>query len=214
TEKSELEKFEKSHQHLELVIKGLLRSYDGIFDYPSVIREAELAKFLSIKKEILISCLKEIKSFGIIDYIPQNEKSQITFLENRVNSEELIINESNILKRKKAFEKRLNALLQYIKQAHNCRSKMIADYFDDKNVKQCGICDNCLRDKKIIISNEEFEQISNGIKNIIKRGVITSEQMMNELSGHKQNKVKKILNFLLEENLISVNREGMLKRKV
>ncbi|MEP6597543.1 MAG: ATP-dependent DNA helicase RecQ [Ginsengibacter sp.] len=212
-EKSELEEFEKNHAHLEPVIKGLLRSYEGIFDYPAAIRESQLAKFLSIKKDTLILYLEEIKKSGIIDYMPQNEKPQIVFLENRVNSNDLNINEKTIFNRKEAFEKRLAAMVAYTRQTHNCRSKMIAVYFDDENVKRCGICDNCLREKNNIITKEEFENISAGIKNAISGKEINMEQLTKELPGFEQYKIKKILNFLLEENLLSINQEGLIKKK-
>ncbi len=211
--KSEIEELEKSHSYLEPVIKGLLRSYDGIFDYPTPIKENELAKFLSLQKDALISYLKEIKKFGIIDYTPQNESPQITFLENRVNVDDLIINEKNILQRKKAFEKRLTALIEYINQAYTCRSKMIAGYFDDKNIRQCGICDNCLRNKEIIVTNEEFRKINDGIKNLISRAEMTTEELIRNLPGFNQKKIKKILNFLVEENLLEVTQKGELRNK-
>ncbi|MEO6288447.1 MAG: ATP-dependent DNA helicase RecQ, partial [Ginsengibacter sp.] len=212
-ERSELDGFEKSQQHLEPLIKGLLRSYDGIFDYPTTIRETELAKFLSLKKEVLVSYLNELKGFGMIEYIPQKEMPQITFHEDRVSTDDLVINEENILKRKKAFEMRLNAILGYISQHHVCRSKMIAGYFNDKIAKKCGICDNCLREKKIVISSEEFKKISDNIRHIATRKAISTEQLLKEMSGFNKNKIKKILNFLLEENLISVNQQGMIGKK-
>ena len=162
-EKSELIAFEKSYPQYDEVIKGLLRSYEGIFDYPCSINETQLAKFISIKKEKLVASLNEINKMGIIDYTPQKEKPQIHFLQNRVNSNDLVINEKNILKRKQAFEKRLHAILFYTKNQTRCRSKMIADYFNDQDVKRCGICDNCIRDKQIIITTEEFNAIKEGI---------------------------------------------------
>ncbi len=210
-EKPALEEFEKTHPHLDNVIKGLLRSYDGIFDYPTAIRETQLAKFLSIKKEVLTAHLAEIKKFGIIDYVPQKEKPQITFSQNRVNTDNLVINEKNILKRKHAFESRLSAIVSYIKDGATCRSKMIGGYFDDKNVKRCGICDNCLREKNLAITKEEFKNISVGIGNILSDKEIDSNQLLKELEGFNHDKIKKVLNFLLEENLLSVSNSGMLK---
>ncbi len=211
--KSEIEEFEKSHPHLEPVIKGLLRSYDGVFDYPTVIKENDLAKFLTLQKDVLISRLEEIKRFGIIDYVSQNEKPQLTFLENRVNSDDLVINEKNILKRKKAFDGRLKAIIEYISEVHDCRSKMIAAYFNDKNVKRCGVCDNCLRSKKIIITTDEFKNISDRIKNIISENEMDTENLLRRLPGFNQHKIKKILNFLLEEDLLKVTQEGILKNR-
>src|SRR5690606_30088081 len=43
TDKDELSVFEKSYPQYDEVVKGLLRSYDGIFDFPAAINESRLA---------------------------------------------------------------------------------------------------------------------------------------------------------------------------
>ena len=213
TEKTAMELFEKTYPQYTPVIKGLLRSYEGIFDYPCSIHEARLAKFISIKKEKLMSDLKEIKRLGIIDYSPQKEKPQIQFLRNRVNTADLVINQKNVLKRKHAFEKRLSAIINFIRNHNTCRSKMIAAYFNDTNVKRCGICDNCLREKNLTITKQEFEKIRNGIKSAISERPVNSEQLIRNMPGFKENKIRKILNFLQEEDQVSITEEGLIKMR-
>jgi ATP-dependent DNA helicase RecQ len=213
TGKPEMELFEKTYPQYDAVIKGLLRSYEGIFDYPSSINETHLSKFISVKKEKLIAHLIEIKKMGIIDYTTQKENPQIKFLQNRVNTSDLVINQKNVLKRKLAFEKRLHAIIKYIRDHHTCRSKMIASYFSDLNVKRCGICDNCLHHKNLTISKEEFEKIREGIENLISLKPANSKQLINEMQGFKQNKILKILHFLQEENIVSITEDGFIKMK-
>jgi len=211
--RSALQEFEKSYPQFDDVIKGLLRSYEGIFDYPCSINETQLSKFVSIKKEKLIDQLQEIHRMGIIEYNPQKEKPQIMFLQNRVNSKDLVINEKNILKRKQAFETRLNAILYYTKNQNRCRSKMIASYFNDNAVKRCGICDNCLRDKKVVILTEEFNTIRDGIRDIIKINPVSLTILVQHLSFVKKNKILKILTYLQEENEVTISKEGLIKLK-
>jgi ATP-dependent DNA helicase RecQ len=210
--KSELHEFEKTYPQFDEVIKGLLRSYEGIFDYSCSINETQLAKFISVKKEKLIILLHEIHQRGIIEYTPQKEKPQIIFLQNRVNSNDLFINEKNILKRKQAYITRLNAILDYIKDKNKCRSKMIASYFNDHEVKRCGICDNCIRQKKIEISDEEFNAIKNGIKKAAINPV-SLEELLQQLSSFQKKKVVKILTFMQEENKMRVSKEGLIQQK-
>jgi ATP-dependent DNA helicase RecQ len=213
TEKTELELFEKAYPQFTHLIKGLLRSYEGIFDYPCAINASKLAKFISEKKEKLIAHLRELKGLGIIDYTPQNEKPQIHFLVNRVATADLVINQKNISKRKHAFEKRLSAIINFIRNQNTCRSKLIATYFNDKSVKRCGICDNCLKEKDIKITTDEFKNIRNGIKSVLSERPVNSEQLMKSMHGFKENKIMKILNFLQEEEQVSVTKEGLIKIK-
>ncbi|MEO6639058.1 MAG: ATP-dependent DNA helicase RecQ [Ginsengibacter sp.] len=209
-ERAALEEFEKTHSHLDHVVKGLLRSYDGIFDYPTAIREVQLAKFLSVKKEVIIRSLIELQKFGLINYVPQKETPQVIFSQNRVNADNLIINEKNILKRKQAYENRMGAMINYVKEDYACRSTMIATYFNDKNVSRCGICDNCLREKNLVISNDEFNSISNNIRHFTSKKEIDIKQLFEALPAINQNKIKKVLHFLIEENIVSVSTTGLL----
>jgi len=213
TDKNSLNLFEQSYPQYDDIIKGLLRSHDGIFDFPSVINETQLAKFISIKKEELQKKLTKLKEMGIIDYIPQKEKPQIYFLKNRVKTDDLFINERNILLRKKNFEKRLDAIIHFMKNKRECRSKMIAFYFNDDKVRQCGICDNCLKNKNIQLSNEEFESIASAIKGATFKMQIPYSDLFQKLSSFKENKIWKVLTFLQEENIITINDEGMIKLK-
>lgn len=211
--KSDLEQFEISYPHYNEVIKGLLRFYEGIFDYQASINEAQLAKFIAIKEEDLVALLHQIQKMAIIKYTPQKEKPQILFLKNRVNAADLVINEKRLLKRKQAFETRLSAMTGYVTNQNRCRSEMIADYFNDKSVKPCGICDNCLAIKKLAISNEEYNAIKDGVKKVISTKAVSLKQLLQELSSFKQDKIMKTMTFLQEENQVTVSPDGLIRLK-
>lgn len=213
TEKSAMETFLTTYPEYDPVVKSLLRSYEGIFDYPCFINETHLAKFVSVDKEKLIADLNRIKIMGIIDYTPQKENPQITFIENRVKTSDLVINQKNILKRKQAFEKRLQAIIKYIANQNSCRSKIIAAYFNDHYVKGCGICDNCLRERNITISRDEFESIRSGIERSISVKPANPEDLLQQLKGFKKHKIWKILHYLQEENIVSVTEDGLIHIK-
>ena len=211
TDRSEIELFEKSYPQYDQIIKGLLRSYEGIFDYPASIDEFRLASFISFSKEKLISALHELNKFGIIEYIPKRESPQIRFLENRVNTSDLVINETNIHRRKSAFKKRLQAIIDYAKIQMECRSRFIAVYFNDFSLKPCGVCDNCLRKKESTISKEEFEKIRTGIQKTISSQPTSANQLFKQLSGYKKNNILEILDYLQLENKISITSDGLIR---
>src|SRR5690348_1438939 len=215
TDKLELDIFERNYPQYEPVIKGLLRSYNGIFDYPALINEFNLARFIAMPKEKVIAELYDLQKIGIIDYTPQKEKPQITFLRNRVATADLAINQKDLKKRKNAYEQRLNAMISYIKEPR-CRSITIANYFNDFSVNQCGICDNCLTEKNISVSKEEFEKIMTGIKNSLLNAPLSFDELKIKLQPFKQSHIKKVLHFLQQEHIVKITQDGLidLKREV
>lgn len=213
TNREELETFEKSYPQYEDILKALLRSYEGVFDYPASIKEEQLSRFLSIKREILHCRLVELHGFGMIEYTPQKERPQVIFLHDRTKAENLFINEKNLLKRKIAFEKRVDAMIRFIQNTSRCRSEMIAVYFNDHTTRRCGICDNCIRDKNISISEEEFEKISTEIRHAINETKMDLPSMYKRLSGFRQNKILKVITWLQSENKIIITKAGFIREK-
>jgi len=211
TDKLQLDLFEKSHPQYVALLKALLRSYDGIFDFPCFINDMQLSKDLALKKETLHQLLIELNQYQVINYTPQKEKPQVYFLHNRVKHDDLFINEKNILKRKNAYEKRMNAMIAYTLNKMQCRSKMIGKYFNDIQLANCGICDNCLN-KKHNISNEDFKTISSAIKELSYKPVAAGE-IFNGLPSFKKSEIRKVIMFLQEENIISVSSDGLIIAK-
>ncbi len=213
TNKNELEQFEQAYPEYEALIKGLLRSYDGIFDYPAFINEEQLSRFISLKKEKVISDLSDLRKMGIIEYTPQNEKPRILFLQNRTATADLRVNQQHIRKRKHAAEERLNAIIGYTKEIYRCRSKMLGNYFNDFSIGRCGICDNCLNEKSLVIEKEEFEKIMAEIRDSVSGGGLSLEQVLKKIHSVSSKKIKRVLHFLQEEDIVKITEEGLIQLK-
>ncbi len=211
--KNDLYEFEKANPEFVPVIKGLLRSYEGIFDYPAAISETQLAKFIQTNQEKLTGDLKRLRFLGVIDYNVLKDKPQILFLQNRMDTQDFSINMVNINKRKIAFEKRIRGMITYINKTVICRSKMIGNYFNDVSIKPCDICDNCIYEKNLIIAKEEFENICSMIYNIIDNRSITVKELLLNLVKFKKNKVWKVLNYLQSENKLIITRDGSIGKR-
>jgi ATP-dependent DNA helicase RecQ len=119
--RDDLTEFEKMHSEAEPLLKGLLRSYEGIFDYPATVYESQLAKFIKTDTDTIKRQLRLLSDHGIIAYAPQKDIPQITLLQNRMYADNYSINMVNYLKRKKNFEERVAAMLLYIKNTTQCR---------------------------------------------------------------------------------------------
>ena len=102
-------------------------------------------------------------------------------------------------------------MIHFCTLKNECRSVAIGFYFNGKYLPLCGICDNCLRDKKEYISGEEFNSISTEIKKILNKEAMTVQNIIDHLSDVKEEKIWKVLKFLQDEEKIIVNKEGILK---
>ena len=203
-----LEDVEKTHPTIELTLKTLLRSYTGILNNLVSISEKQIAKISHQPYEKVSDDLKILNQLSIIRYIEKKETPQIYFINNRADIESLNINHEAYFKRKKQFEKRLENFIQYINEKENCRSKIIADYFNAPAKPYCGICDNCLNKKKLEISAKEFEEIAQQIKQKLDKNVIETKSLIAALNHINKQKLWKVIMFLQEEKIITIDFEN------
>ncbi len=211
-EKDQLSAFETQYPLLESLIKGLLRSYEGIFDFEAVINEAQLAKFIQKPLADVLMQLVQLHQYGIVNYTTRKDKPQITLLQNRMYADSFVINLADYLKRKDQFECRVLAIIKYVQETIICRSQQIAAYFNDKGVKACGICDNCINQNDLVISKEEFEWISAEILKQIANQAVPPGEMIKNMEGIKKEKFWKVTNFLQAEKKVTITKDGAIDK--
>lgn len=211
--KDYLYQFEQSHPLLEPVLKTLLRAYEGIFDHTCFISELQIARLLKKHVDEIKHQLTELNSAGIIEYTPRKNSPQLYLLRNRIRAEDLSINMAAFHQRKERFENRVKEMMRYIKEEAECRSRIIGSYFGDKKMRSCGICDNCLRQKAITLSKEEFENIHSRILDITKNERLPIKELMVKLSGIKKEKAWKVIEFLHAEKKIETDPTGLVRSK-
>ena len=213
TSKDYLYAFETEHPELEPLIKTLLRAYEGIFDQPVSVSEKMLAGLIKTDADEIKKQLTQLHQAGIISYQPQKDSPQLLLFRNRIRAEDMVINMVAYEKRKEEFQKRVKQMVSYVKEETECRSRIIGAYFGDSNIRSCGICDNCIRQRSSSLSKEEFEALHHRIINIIKYESLHTRDLLLKLSGVKKEKAWKVLEFLQAENEIEVDESGLIRLK-
>ena len=104
-------------------------------------------------------------------------------------------------------------MINYLHERAECRSKIIASYFGDDKVASCGICDNCLQQKSIRLSKEEFDDINNRIVNSVKEHSIQTKDLLQRLGGINKEKAWRVLSYLQAENKIEMDHAGWIRLK-
>ena len=213
TNKEYLYQFEKDHSYLEPLIKALLRAYEGVFEYPASISENTIAFLLKKEKTEIKNQLIQLHRYNLIEYIPQKDSSQLLLLRARIKADDLAIDMQAFNKRKERFAGRVRSMIQYVHETTECRSKLIGSYFGDHALNDCGICDNCLRQRPIHLSKEEFDSINSRIVNSMKDQSIHTKELLQQLKGIKKEKAWKVLHHLHAENKIELDKAGWVRLK-
>ena len=213
TDKYTINNVENVYPNIDATMKALLRTYEGIFEHRVSINEKLLAKVAKLPYEKIYADLRTLNSYGIIEYWPQKETPQIYFLVNRAPAEHLYFNTSIYNTRKQLYVQRIAAMVDNIEQTNICRSKFISTYFDDNTVKDCGICDNCLAKKQLELSTIEFANIQEKILNAISISGINIKALQQNLKNIPKEKLQKVLEFLINENYLSMNTIGLINKK-
>jgi len=143
TAKQALYDFEHDQPALQPLIHTLLRTYEGVFERPTAVREKQLAHLTGKDLQLVVKELQQLQAYHVIDYTPQKDSPQLYFFYGRPAAEELYIDPVGHRLRKEQFAARIQTILRYMDLSVECRSRMLANYFGDKAAKDCGICDNC-----------------------------------------------------------------------
>jgi len=208
TDKNSLEDFEKINPIFEPLIKGLLRSYEGIFDFPSIIYETQLAKFIKEDVSTVKKQLVHLHQNRLIVYTPQKDKPQIYLVQNRMYNDSFKLNLVDYFIRKTNYENRIAAILNYIENTIDCRSKLIGRYFNDTLITNCQICDNCINTNADELSPEDVEKITRELLSLAKTTSVTIKNIRMLLPIYKKNQLWKVLRFLQKEEQLTISNQG------
>lgn len=212
--KEDISVFEQEYPALEPVIKGLLRSYEGIFDQPCQIREKQLARFTGLSESELVNRLKELQKYGIVEYRQQSEEAGLLLLRNRMYESAFLLNTRAHLERKQAFIRRAEAMARYVKDRDACRSVIIGHYFNDGSIRACGICDNCLRVKRTAtdISAEKFSLMESRLKMALSATQVKPGQLAAIISPvASDSECSLFIRYLESEQLIETDLDGYVR---
>lgn len=208
--KRALEEFQKAHQEESSLVLSLLRSYEGILDYPAFISEYSLAKQLRLEESVVREKLKRLSAFGMGEYKPQNDQPQIIFTKGRVAAQDLNFKLLPYYQRRDAFVERIKKMIGYTSLS-GCRSRYINDYFGEIEERDCGVCDNCLKNKKKELTTEEFQQFSEEFLSKLKEGPLKAEVLLGHFRMLKRETAWEVIRFLEKEGVVRIDSLGRLK---
>lgn len=200
-----LYEYEVANKKIEPYIQALTRTYGGLFDNYVSINEKNLAKFLNVNEQYVKNALTVLHKNKIVDYIPQTDKPQITFLEARMNDNYLKIDTKLLNFRKQVRQQNVEAIILYAQNKITCRSQQLVRYFNDLESTDCQKCDICIEYKKVQKSNALNNDIVSEMKKICTTQNVDIKQVIEQLSVFKKNDVARTIRQLADNYTITID---------
>jgi len=206
--RDDLYKFQVANESFDGFIKLLLRSYTGMFSEFVPVNEDALAKKSALTRENVYRFLVKLSTLGIIKYIPGKKTSLVIFTEERLERKALLISPDTYLKVRERYADRLNKMIDYADYNTRCRSVILLEYFGEE-ADRCGICDVCRERNELDLSKYEFDLILDEIKDILAEQKYDTRELVSKVN-HPEDKVIKVLRWLLDHNKIIMDEKHLL----
>lgn len=181
-------------------LQTILRIYPGVFDEEIEINERKIAQKLNCTSTYIYKLLNQFNDEQILSYKKRIKNDVLTLITARYPQEHLPISKTQFNKRKSQLKNKLKSINEYLIEDTFCRSKLLLDYFDEKQNQDCGVCDVCI---KIQIDGSDFKlNVKNKLFSILKHNSVDIFTFVNRYSKLKEAAVLDIIEELIKENII------------
>ncbi|MBR4130149.1 MAG: RecQ family ATP-dependent DNA helicase [Bacteroidaceae bacterium] len=162
----------------ERLILAVLRHYGGIFVDYVFIDEEMLSRETGKTTDEVYQIFLRLSQLHLISFIPRKHLPCVTFRQRRIDKEKISLPAQVYEERRKHYEERIKAMLQYIEPSSDyCRSRLLLRYFGEEATEDCGICDVCKRKKGHSQPEEAYETLRLHILNQLREGPRNSYEL-------------------------------------
>ena len=203
---ADLYRFQVEQPTYDQFIKVLLRSYGGIFDQLSAVKESDLGKRLGINRNEVVKILQKLQTLQIINYIEQTDKPHLLFIKPRADTSHLLIDRRYHEDRYQVHQLQIESIINYVVN-DKCRSEQLLNYFNEAHAPICGVCDVCLHNKKASKKAGNADELIKLILNELTKKPLHLSQLIESLHNGTDNEKLNVVRMLLDAGTIKVNGE-------
>lgn len=125
------------------VLEALMRSYTGIFSFLQQIDEEYVARRAGQTVPQLRQSLYGLSLAHVISYVPTDHSDVVVLHHDRLRPGNVNLMPSRYAMLRESFHARAEAMLEYVSETSECRSRYLLRYFGQTEVADCGTCDVC-----------------------------------------------------------------------
>ena len=191
---------------MDLLLRTILRTYNGVFSQFRYIDELLLAQVSGLTSERVHELLRVLWRMRVIRYIPASHSPMILFNSERLPKEDIYISPDSYRRRYDVALERTNKMLEYVTNEDKCRSRIIEEYFGQTCASDCGVCDICLarRSKRASVSIDE------AVVKALQESELGVKDLVAKVAGRAE-RVVEVIDKMVSEGKISLSVGGKLK---
>ena len=125
------------------VLEALMRSYTGIFSFLQQIDEEYVARRAGQTVPQLRQSLYGLSLAHVISYVPADHSDVVVLHHDRLRPGNVNLMPSRYAMLRESFHARAEAMLEYVSETSECRSRYLLRYFGQTEAADCGTCDVC-----------------------------------------------------------------------
>jgi len=204
---TQLYDFQLRQPKLDGLIKTILRSYSGVYDYYTQISEHQIAQRSKRTVKSVVASIKQLEEIGIWSYSQATDKPFVTFLQPRVRE---IVDQDGVIETSKTRTlERIEAMVNYV-ELEGCRSQTMCRYFGEENPKICGKCDLCEM-KSNLNKRIGFKKIEDFIVQSLAEKSLSIEQLVGLSNNTEVNVIVEVTNWLISDRKVISDKSGYLR---
>ena len=202
--------FQVNNPQYSELIKCMLRSLPGVLTDFVKINEEVLAKKTGLASDKVVEQLKKLESYQFLSYAPRNDKPQVLFLSEFVDSKHFGLSKENYYDRKKDAEERVKAVIDFVNNDEECRSVQLLRYFNEKTKKACGRCDVCLKQDQHRVP---YDSIEERVQSVMRETGQPMKDILSQCSDIEESQVLDAIRFLVDNDVLQYEKDGTIKKK-
>ena len=202
--------FQVNNPQFSELVKLMLRSLPGVMTDFVKINEEMMAKKIGMPVEKVVEQLKKLEAYNFLSYASRNDKPQVLFLTEFVDTKHFGLSKENYYDRKKDAEERVKAVIDFVNNDEECRSVQLLRYFNEKTKKTCGRCDVCLKQGQHRVPYDTLEE---HVQSVMRETGQPINDILSQCSDFEANQVLDTIRFLVDNGVLQVDEDELVRRK-
>ena len=201
--------FQVNNPQFSDLIKFMLRSLPGVMTDFVKINEEAMASKVGTTPEKIIDQLKRLESYNFLSYAPRNDKPQILFLSEFVDTRHFGLTKENYYDRKKDAEERVKAVIDFVNNDEECRGVQLLRYFNEKTRKTCGHCDVCMKRAN---NRMPYAMIEEKVQSLIGEAALSMQDVLARCTEYDEEHVLDAVRFLIDNGVLQLEKDGSVRK--